>query len=396
MGYNPEALRVGIGRGIHIKGLVSIIIPCWNARNYIEKCFNSVKAQSYANIEVIVVDNGSTDDSKELIRRFTNGLKISIIENPANYGFAKAMNQGIAASKGEFVFTLNLDVELEPDYVGKLVKAFQDPEIGSATGKLYRPPEYFNGKKIIDTTGHILLANRGINSRGELEEDHGQYDDKKDIFGVCAAAGMYRREMLEDVKVAGEYFDEDYFASFEDTDLDWRAVLRGWKSVYVPSAVGYHKRKAFDWNYTDEMIANSKRNKFLTAVKNDSLINYIIDLPVILSYEIENILYKHFKNYRLFFLSYFKMLTGLPSALKKRALFIGRSKISPLSFRKHIYYEKDDILKIRDLLALAALILVLTWTIGGRNTFFLALFIFLIFNPAVYYLKGGASKTEED
>jgi GT2 family glycosyltransferase len=306
------------------------------------------------------------------------------------------MNQGIAVSKGEFVFALNLDVELEPDYIEKLVDALKDPKLGSAIGKLYRPPEYFDGKKIIDTTGHVLLANRGINSRGELEEDLGQYDGKTDIFGVCAAAGMYKRKMLDDVKVAGEYFDEDYFASFEDTDLDWRAILRGWKSIYVPSAIGYHKRKAFDWNFTNEMIANSKRNKFLTAMKNDSIINYIIDLPVILSYEIENILYKHFKNYRLFFLGYYKMLMGLPSALKKRALFAGRSRISPLSFRKYIYYEKDDILKVRDLFALAALILVLSWTIGGRNTFYLALFIFLILNPAVYFFKGGSSRVEKE
>lgn len=381
---------------IIIKGLISIIIPSWNARDYIGKCFNSVKAQHYANIEVIVVDNGSTDDSKELIRRFANGLKTSIIENPANYGFAKAMNQGIAASKGEFVLALNLDVELEPDYVEKLVKTFQDPKIGSATGKLYRPPEFFEGRKMLDTTGHILLANRGINNRGEMEEDIGQYDDKTDIFGVCAAAGMYRREMLEDVKVGGEYFDEDYFASFEDTDLDWRAVLRGWRSVFVPSAVGYHKRKAFDWNYTDEMLSNSRRNKFLNAVKNDSLINYIIDLPVILSCEIENILYKHFKNYRLFFLSYYKMLAGVPLALKKRFLFIGRSKISPFSFRKHIVYESKDFSKILNLLELALFIWLLTWLIGGRNAFFLAIFVFLIFNPAVYYLKGGSSKSKEE
>jgi hypothetical protein len=90
------------------------------------------------------------------------------------------------------------------------------------------------------------------------------------------------------------------------------------------------------------------------------------------------------------------MLSGLPSALKKRLLFTGRSKISPLSFRKHIFYEKDDLMKIRDLLALAALIFVLSWLIGGRNTLFLAIFVFLILNPAVYYLKGGSSSGEEE
>ena len=376
--------------------MVSVIIPCWNARDYIEKCFNSVKAQSYASIEVIVVDNGSTDDSKKLIRRFANGLKISIIENPANYGFAKAINQGIAASKGKFILTLNLDVELSPDYIEKLAKAFSDPLIGSAIGKLYRPPEYVKGKKILDTTGHILLANRGVNSRGELEEDAGQYDGKKDIFGVCAAAAMYRRTMLEDVKADGQYFDEYYFASYEDADLDWRAVLRGWKSVFVPEAIGYHKRKAFDWNYTDEMLSNSKRNKFLTEVKNDYLINYIIDLPIIFSYEIENLLYRHFKNYHLFFLGYYKMLMGLPGALKKRFLFAGRRKISPFEFRKHIVYERQNFRKILDLLGLIAFIWFLSWFIGGKNTFYLAVFVFFVLNPIVYYIKGRPEELDQE
>jgi GT2 family glycosyltransferase len=381
--FNARRKRV-----IHIKDLVSIIIPCWNARDYIEKCFSSVKAQIYANIEVIVVDNGSSDDSKQLVRRFANGLKISIIENPANYGFSGAMNQGIEASKGEFVFALNLDVELEPDYIEKLVKEFNDPSIGSAIGKLLRPPEYFDGKKIIDTTGHILLANRGINSRGELEEDNGQYDGKTDIFGVCAAAGMYRRGMLEDVKVGGEYFDEDYFASFEDTDLDWRAVLRGWRSVFVPAAVAHHKRKAFDWNYTDEMLSNSRRNKFLNAVKNDYLINYLIDFPVIFAYELENILYKHFKNYHLFFLSYYKMILALPKAFRKRMQFRGRRKIAPLAFRKYIVYEPDDHRKAMEMVFILAFITVLAHFFGAAKIWLFAVFIFFVLNPAIYYMRG--------
>lgn len=369
------------------KGLCSIVVPCWNASSYIDKCFQSIKDQSYKNIEVIVVDNHSTDDSREKISTNFKCLKPTVIENPSNYGFAKAVNQGIKASKGEYVLTMNLDLTLDKDFIEKMIGVVSTDHIGSASGKLYRFPEDFGGKKIIDTTGHMLLANRDIKNRGEMEVDRGQYDDKKDIFGVCAAAGLYRREMLEDIKVADQYFDEDYFASYEDTDLDWRALSRGWRSVFVPEAIGYHKRKAFGWNFTDEMISNSKRNKFLTTVKNDHLLNYLLDLPVIFSYELENVLYKHFRNYNAFILSYGKMLMSLPLAIKKRLMFTRRRNLSPFKFRKYIVYEWGDIRKVIDVLLLFALIYVLTKLMGVRNTFYLALFIFLVFNPMVFLIK---------
>lgn len=394
--YNYQSFSVKGKKGlIIIKGLVSIIIPCWNARNYIEKCLNSVKAQSYASVEVIVVDNGSADDSKELIRRCANGLKISIIENRENLGFAKAINQGIEASRGEFVFALNLDVELMPDYIKKLVAAFKEPSIGSATGKLYRRPEMVGGRKILDSTGHVLLASRVVLNRGDEEEEKGTYDGRKEIFGVCAAAAMYRREMLEQVKISGEYFDSDFFASYEDVDLDWRAANAGWNSIFVPQAVGYHVRRAFGWNATDEMLSNSRRNKFLCIVKNEFFLNFLIDLPILIAYGLENLLYNHFKNYRLFALTIVKKFSAFPRALRKRFEARRTRKISPFAFRKHIAYGREDWLKVRDLIGLLVVILLLTRLIGGRNTFFLAIFIFFIFNPAVYYLKGGSSGGEE-
>jgi len=355
-----------------------------------------VKAQSYAGIEVVVVDNGSIDGSKELARRFTNGLRLSIIENPKNFGFAKALNQGIFASKGEFVLALNLDVELEPDYIEKLVAAFIEPAIGSATGKLYRPPERVGGKKILDSAGHILLASRVVLNRGDEEEDKGAYDYQEEIFGVCAAAAMYRREMLEQVRISGEYFDGDFFASYEDVDLDWRAKNAGWNSIFVPEAIAYHVRRAFGWNASDEMLSNSKRNKFLCVVKNEYVLNYLIDLPITISYGLEHLLYDHYKNYHLFALTIIKKLMAFPRALKKRFEVRKTRKISPFAFRKHIVYGREDILKVRDILALAALIWLFSWLIGGRNTFYMAVFVFFILNPLVYYIKGRPEEPDQE
>lgn len=366
---------------------VSIIIPCWNGEKFIKKCLDPVRAQGYRDIEVIVVDNGSIDGSKKLLREYPSSLALRIIESTANHGFAGALNQGIEASKGEFVLALNLDVELLPDYIEKLATVFNDPSVGSATGKLYRYPEQFGGRKVLDTTGHVMLASRTILNRGDEEEDLGQYDEKREIFGVCAAAAMYRRAMLEDLKIRGEYFDKDFFASYEDVDLAWRAANAGWKSRFVPEAVGYHVRRAFGWNATEEMLSNSKRNKFLCILKNEYFLNYLIDLPVTFAYSLDHLLYKHFRNYRLFFMTAAKKIRAFPRALMKRFAVRRTRKISPLAFRKNLHYCPKDLKKARDTFLVLFSLVVLSYFIGAGKVFGMAFIIFFLVNPAVFHVK---------
>ncbi len=97
---------------------------------------------------------------------------------------------------------------------------------------------------ILDSTGHLVFASRRAIDRGERELDRGQYDALTNLFGVCGAAPVYRRKMLEDVRLSDEYFDEDFFAYFEDFDISWRAKLKGWNFGFVPGAIGYHYRGA--------------------------------------------------------------------------------------------------------------------------------------------------------
>ena len=370
----------------YTKGLVSVVMPCWNDGQYIKYCLKAIKKQTYKNLEVLMVDNASSDDSLEKIRSNQENLNISIISNPKNFGFSKAVNQGIRASKGEFFLALNLDVVMTPDYIEKLVAVFNDEEVGSACGKLYRFPEDFEGRKVLDSTGHILLASRSAINRGELEDDTGQYDDQKDVFGVSAAAAMYRREMLDDVKVLGEYFDEDFFALYEDVDLDWRAFSRGWRSKFVPDAIAYHKRRAWNWMYF-KVLSNSKRNKFLTALKNDSFINYLIDLPIIFGYELDNILYRHFKDYRLFFLTYLKMILATPKALVKRLFIVTRRKVSRRELREQFQYEKADRQKSKDILTTVLVLIVLSIFIPVKYLLLLIFVVFFMVNPAIYFLR---------
>jgi GT2 family glycosyltransferase len=330
-----------------------------------------------------------------MIRNDFADLRLVLIENPKNFGFAKAINQGIAASKGEFVFALNMDVVLEPDYIEKLVSAMGVEEIGSATGKLYRFSEDWGGRKIIDSTGHIFLASESVINRGEEEEDTGQYDSDKAIFGVCAAAAMYKREMFEDLKMGGEYFDEDFFVSFEDVDLDWRANLRGWKSIYVPEAFAHHKRYGTNWPLDEKLLINSKRNKLLLVIKNDFAFDYLLNFPFVFAYGFEDFLYNHFKNYRFVIGSFIRFIAAFPWAIRKRFIVKKMRRITFSDFRRHVNITGKDFRKLLGVTGTFITVGILSYFFGVKNTLLFAVFVFLILNPAVFYLKKLAEKPGE-
>lgn len=226
---------------------VSVILVIYNAKRYIKPVFDAIFAQTHINFEVIAVVNGNEDGSKELI---TQGYpKVKIIDPGANLWFAKGNNLAIAGSEGDFVLLVNQDLILEPDYMEKVLYAFHDPKVGAATGKLLRYDFAKNEKtNIIDSTGVTMSSAGRGKDRGQLEEDRGQYDGKKEIFGVSGAGPMYRRAALEEAKFCEnyqcEYFDEDFVAYWEDVDLSWRLNHTGYKNVYVPEAVAYHGRTA--------------------------------------------------------------------------------------------------------------------------------------------------------
>ncbi|MDD5085821.1 MAG: glycosyltransferase family 2 protein [Candidatus Omnitrophica bacterium] len=250
---------------------VSINIVNWNGGKYILDCLASVFEQDYkGSTEVIVVDNGSSDKSlKAIERRFT---QVKIIRNDTNLGFCKAHNQAIVASRGNLVLLLNFDILLEKNFLSEMVKAISRYEkVGMISGKLYKS---FDGEKsnLIDSTG-IVMTHCFSSPRGEMEEDSGKYDapEYEFIFGPCGAAPLYRREMLEDIKHNGEYFDEDFVNYVEDVDLSWRARLRGWRAVYAPKAIAYHERGITRKNNREEQKdyhVRGYRNRYLTIYKN--------------------------------------------------------------------------------------------------------------------------------
>ena len=258
--------------------VVSAVIINWNGGEMVAGCLRSLLAQSHQPIERVVVDNGSTDGS--VARLGEQDDRLRVISNPENRGFAAAANQGIAATSGDWILLLNQDVVLELDYVARLLKIGQrDPTIGALTGKLLRQPSVAAGPRVVDSAGHILYRNGWAANRGEGLPDQPEWDQAVEVFGVSAAAALYRRSMVEAVsESSARPFDERFFAYIEDVDLDWRARLLGWKAWYVP-AVAWHVRGASGVRRQPSTLRRILRNRLLLVANNDLWPSGLARLP---------------------------------------------------------------------------------------------------------------------
>jgi GT2 family glycosyltransferase len=228
-----------------IEPLISIGLVTWNSTPHVPGCLKAITEQEYTNWELIVVDNASEDSSPDLIKQYCPNAKI--IRNAENTGFCHAHNQAIQASRGTYYLALNPDVVMQPGYLVAMVLALEErPGFGSAAGKLLRLTG--DGQAaILDGTGLFMDRQRRQYLRGHGETDLNQYDQGGEVFGVDGAAPLYRREMLEDIKIDSQFFDESFFAHKEDVDLARRllsileisAQVSGnrcrLKSVFVPS-----------------------------------------------------------------------------------------------------------------------------------------------------------------
>lgn len=210
---------------------VSVIIPNWNTLKFLGPCLTSLREQTFQDFETILVDSGSTDDSLPFVAG--NFPEVRILALGENRGFSGAVNAGIRASEAEFVVLLNNDTEQDPAWLAELARAAENhPEAGSFASKLLD----FHDRDTLDGAGDALRKSGLPYRLGHGERDKGQFDKQVPVFGACAAAALYRREMLDDIGL----FDEDFFAYCEDGDLSFRAQLAGYGCLYVPGAVVYH------------------------------------------------------------------------------------------------------------------------------------------------------------
>lgn len=217
---------------------VSVIIPNWNGAHLLPTCLDSLKRQTYPNFEIIVVDNASTDGSRELIASSYPGVRVVPLDS--NRGFAGGVNAGIRASQAPIIVLLNNDTEAEANWLEELVGALTaDPRAGMAASKL----RLFDERDKLHSAGDFYGVDGVPGNRGVWQVDRGQYDDPAStppVFGACAGAAAYRRELFERI---GD-FDEDLGSYCEDVDLNWRARLAGYGCAYAPRAVVYHRVSA--------------------------------------------------------------------------------------------------------------------------------------------------------
>jgi len=215
--------------------LTSVIIPNWNGAHHLPTCLESLRRQTYPHFEVIVADNGSTDGSLDLLARDYPWVRVLPLGE--NRGFAGACNAGMRIAQGEFIVLLNNDTEADPRWLEEVVAAFErHPEAGIVASKML----LFDRRDTFHTAGDFYRLDGIPGNRGVWQRDEGQYDREEYVFSACGGSAAYRRAMLEQVGL----LDEDFFYSCEDVDLAWRAQLAGWRCVYAPRAVVYHKLSA--------------------------------------------------------------------------------------------------------------------------------------------------------
>jgi len=238
--------------------LISCIVVNWNRRELLRACLESLARQEYPHIEVIVVDNGSTDGSSEIV---TQALACSrLIRNSVNQGFCAANNQGIAAAHGEFIALLNNDAEANPQFLTALLRLFDGrTNVGMAAAKIV----VWEDPGLIDKAGHLIYPDGQNRGRGTGERDQGQFDCVEEVLWPDGCAAMYRKSMLD--QIGG--FDEDLFAYGDDAELGLRARIAGWTCLYTHHAVARHHRGSTLGLQSVGRLKLIERNRVLLAVK---------------------------------------------------------------------------------------------------------------------------------
>jgi GT2 family glycosyltransferase len=252
---------------------VCVTIVTCNSARYIRRCLESLLRQEGVTVEVIVVDNASTDNTREILEEFQSRA-VRTIYSDVNLGFAEAQNRAIRAGDSEWILTLNPDVLMRAGFLRQLLEAGQsDSSVGAVCGKLLSIGPGFEPlpDSRIDSAGIYFTPAMRHFDRGWHERDERQFDRTEYVFGATAAAALYRREMINDISVDGEFFDPDFFVYREDADVAWRSMLMGWRCLYTPAAAAYHVRTANPANRRSlppVVNMHSVKNRFLMRIKN--------------------------------------------------------------------------------------------------------------------------------
>lgn len=267
---------------------VSVQIVTYNSEQHMPACLDALLEQTYQPVQIVIIDNASQDQTVEVVNEFKvrhADANIQLVLSEENVGFAAAHNQALQMTTSDYVLVLNPDVTLEAHYIERLVACLEERiDVGSCTGKLLSSSD----PQLIDSTGLIMTKARRAFDRGAGEQAS-DWGASHEVFGVSGAAVMYDRQLIDDVSVAGLFYDEVFFAYKEDVDVAWRAQLLGWRAYYVADAVAYHGR---GWKQGGRQCIplsirrHSYINRYMMMIKNDSVPHMLRHSLYILAYEL--------------------------------------------------------------------------------------------------------------
>jgi GT2 family glycosyltransferase len=252
---------------------VSIVIPTWNQAGLLAAALRTLRAQTFADFETIVVDNASTDGTAAMLAR--DFPEVRLLRLPENRGFAPATNAGLQAAGGEILVCLNNDVECASGWLAALVGALDRmPDVGSVASRMLdaRRPG------VLDAAGDAMSLVAWNVGRGE--PDGPPYDVAREILSACAGAAAYRRTVFEAVG----WFDESFFAWFEDVDLGIRAQLAGFRCWYEPAAVVHHHGSATAATMSERKVFLTVRNGLMLFFKTMPLRRVLLWGPLVLAW----------------------------------------------------------------------------------------------------------------
>ncbi len=323
--------------------LVSVQVVVRNGQRYIRGCLDSIRAQTYANREVVVLDNDSTDDTALIVAN--EYPEFRLIRHDRNLGMWPGHEWLMRHNNGEYILAVSVDVILDSQFIAQGITAFEkDMSIGALQGKLY---QFTPGQPltcgIIDTCGFALTRSRKVVNVGHGKQDSLEFTKSRNIFGVEGAVPFFRRSALEDCKVEGHIWDPDYFWYGDDLDLAWRMTLFGHKQIFAPDAVAWHDRSttkgAADIPVIGQLARLDVRRKIpikkrrldwsntrFTIIKNDSIISILRDLPWILGRELMVFGYTLLFESSVF-LELGRFISLLPRMLRRRITIMKRAKL---------------------------------------------------------------------
>lgn len=348
--------------------LVSIITLNYNGRRFLKALFDSLQTCSYPNLEIIMVDNASTDESVAFVRANYPGVKI--LQNERNYLYAGGNNRGLAMASGEYIGVINNDVEVHPGFIEPVVEAFEKyPRVMAIQPKIrslqQRDCFEYAGScgGYIDCLGYPFVRGRILFT---IEKDIGQYDAPAGLFWASGACFFLRKSVLSQVG----YFDEDFGLHMEEIDLCWRIRLAGGEILCLPqSHIWHHVGGTLDQENPRKVFWNFRNNLFL-LIKNLSLPcllpRLLLRLPLDFLALLVELLKGHYRSALAILKAYAWAGSHLPLMLRKRREVQRKRSVSDRQIFKYVYPGS----------------IVFEYFLLGRKTFSNLLFVGKILHPA--------------